>query len=197
MADDLVDDYWIQEDVVDDTPEPSNDDASSEQIEKKKKKKKKDKQKQVLGDKVDDIDTGEVIDYEKAVKAVNIEHEGIIESEKDKKKKKRKRKSENVTGTEVVTPVSKKKKKKKAKHIEEYEPTLEGMWKFFQGEFQKTLSDIEIQDIKPENSDWCLTESEPVTRDNIQNFPLYLKDIAPSWEESCSTLSRKEIKGSR
>jgi len=193
MGDDLLDDYWVEEVVAEEA-----DDAAQQQQQQqqqnvitedkpKKKKAKKKKEKTITSENNEPTDTAKDI--------------AQVEDQKEvkKSKKKLKRKSENiVTTTEAEIPATKKKKKKKkpGKGMEEYEPTLEDMWKFFETELAKTLSDIEVNDIKPTTDEWFLKESQPINRDSITNFPTYLKNIVPTWSEDCEGLTKSGSKGS-
>merc|ERR1712126_786752 len=194
MGDDLLDDYWVEEVVAED-----NDDIQQQQqqtditADKPGKKKKAKKKKEKTSSSENNAPTDTATDPTKDTAEVAVE-------DKVKKKKKLKRKSENVitTETEPETPATKKKKKKKkpGKGNEEFEPTIDDMWKFFETELKKTLSEIEVNDIKPPTDDWFLTETQPITRKSISNFPAYLKNIVPTWSEDCETLTKSGSKGS-
>jgi protein CMS1 len=194
MGDDLLDDYWVEE-IIADEEEPtqqqqqqqqhSNDKPSQQQ--KKKKKTKNTVKTSVENQQTNDKDVADKDDPP----------DGEDTKEKKVKKKKLKRKSENTP--EILEPASKKKKKKKkpGKGQEVYEPTLEAMWTFFESELKKSLSDIEVADLKPEANDWFLTETtDPITRTDITNFPKYLTNIVPTWTQECETLTKSATKGS-
>jgi len=183
MGDDLLDDYWVEEIVADEEEPTQKLAALSPQQKPKKKKKNKVK-----------IETSGENQQPNDEKTQPLDDE--VSEEKKSKKKKLKRKSENTT--QIVEPASKKKKKKKpGKGQEVYEPTCEAMWTFFENELKKSLSDIELADLKPDANDWFLAEpTEPIPRTDITNFPKYLKNIVPTWVEECEKLTKSSTKGS-
>jgi len=189
MGDDLVDDWWVKEDI-------EEVEKSVEVDEKNAKKKKKKKLKNESA--VEENDSTNV-ELKKKKKKNTHQDENINteETQQTKKKKKLKRKAAEEA-EDVVVPITTKKKKKKKKDsvIEGFEPTYESLWKFFQEELQKTLTSIEIEDIKPDTNDWFLEETEQFARDNLEQLSPYLKNVASSWEKRCSLISKKSLKGS-
>ena len=185
MGDDLLDDYWVEEIVADDDNVESKQTTNEKPS---KQKKKKDKKKKVTSENVEPSDDGKT----------NIPDDGEMGEKKPKKKKLKRKTVDATTATEVMEPASKKKKKKKpGKGNTEYEPTVEAMWTFFQAELKKSLSDIEVDDIKPKNDEWCLTEIEPATtRTDVSNLSPYLKKLIPTWEQDCGVLTKSGTKGS-
>lgn len=121
---------------------------------------------------------------------------GDVLKEKKIKKKKLKRKLEDSTSDEIIKEeinklTSKKKKRKKTLAEEDCSPSFDALWKFFEQELQKSLSAIEIEDLKPESNDWYLTEPEPIMKDKPENFSPYLKSVVDDWSGSCSQVTRK------
>lgn len=180
MADDLLDDYWLEEALVEEKGSEKEDETKENGIKEKKKKGKKNVGLHQLDNKID-IGNG----------TMEVEEE----SSKVKKKKKKLKRKPNEEVKDVVESPAKKRKSKKSKDKEVFEASLDAMWKFFETEFKKTLTDIEIQDIKPDADDWFLKESESIPRDDITQLSRYLTNVVPNWGHSCSVLTKKERKG--
>jgi len=108
------------------------------------------------------------------------------------KKKSKKRKLKEIQNEEKPDdnkdenqPEKKKKKKKKKKKVavedkQKEPPSLELLWTFFQTELEKTLSEIEIEDLKPKDSDNWYLQADETDHAEINNLSPYLKHVIPN-----------------
>ncbi|XP_065649934.1 protein CMSS1 isoform X4 [Hydra vulgaris] len=168
MADDLGDDWWENTEIV---SKEKNDQGSVKATKSKKIKRK------VSIDKND----GDTKIRKRKRKLINEQN---CELEKEAKKKK---------SNNNIVPVAKKKQKKKKLTTQEntLAPNVESLWAYFEKELGKTLSCIELEDIKPDHDSWVIGEDSPKVIDENFQLSSYLKTIVPNWEKVCKKVQHK------
>jgi len=153
MADALNDDWFVQEDIVDDGdvsdgPGDQSDDVTKNEKPTKQKKKKGDRKRKMK----DGEETSKV--------------------EKKKKKKRKKKPAKPNDGTELPS-------------------TAQALWNYFEEELKKTLSELELSEIRPEHDEWFLKPD--VEHENISS---YLKEVIEDWQSDMDSHTKLKIKSS-
>ncbi|XP_057308466.1 protein CMSS1-like [Hydractinia symbiolongicarpus] len=127
-------------------------------------------------------------------------HSGSNKKSNKRKVKKRKLKdltNENKHESPAVESKKKKKKKKNSCAVEEIEnlpPTVTLLWDFFESELNKSLTTLEIEDLKPSNDDWFLDES--TSERDTKEMSAYLSNVISDWTDKCVKLTEDDLHSS-